>query len=243
MRLSVHLPLLLCLGALACSDEKREPPAPSDAGRAADADESDLGAAPDAESEDAGAVEDATAADADLEDASTGPTIIRFVSSRSQVTSGETVELQWEVSGATSISVTAVPGGALVDSSTIAIGSVTSAPINFTTTFRLDARDEQSRTAMRQVTVTFDPGQPMILSFTANPETVAAESTTTLSWTTSNALRVRILQGASELFVSTTMVDAGEFVTAPLPLGQHPFTLEASNFANQTTQLVVVGAN
>lgn len=243
MRTFAYFSLLASLSlAIACSDEGREPSMPADATVRADAEAPDLGGFADA-AEDAGVEADAAEEDVGPADAGGGPMVVGFAASAAQAMMGETVTLTWEVTGATSVSIAAMPGGTLLDSSPMLTGMLDTPPINFTTSFTLTAADAENRTATRMITVSYNPGEPVVVSFIADPDVTVAEETTTLRWETTNANRVRILQGANELFNSTTMVATGEYTTPPLMAGVHPFTLEASNFANQTTALVIVTAN
>lgn len=243
-RASLAVAPLLVL--LACSsEERRTTPPRTDAGTGTDAGAiADSGSTADSNVPDDAAATDAAEPDVGAHDAGRidPPQIIVFTASPSSVSSGSSALLLWNTSGADSISISANPGGAVVDNSTMAMGSIQSAALTATTIFTLTAVNGGGMVST-DTTVSVDPGNPVIARFDANPISVNAGDTTTLSWDTMNGMRVRILQGATTLFDTMTMVDSGSFVTGPLPQGSNPFTLEVSNFAHQRTALVVVNAN
>ncbi|MCK6548300.1 hypothetical protein L6R52_20805 [Myxococcota bacterium] len=219
-------------------------------------------AVPDSGVRDVGAVDtglavdaaDADAADVDVDaglvdtgeafDAGPGdpPVVIAFAASQQQVMAGDVVTLVWNTTGADTISIDASPGGALLVDAPITRGSTTTPPLTITTQYTLTAKNVFGMT-QRAIVVGVEAGMPTIPSFIATPASVRAGETTTLSWQTTNANRVRILQGATTLYETTIDVGAGSWVTPPLPAGENPFTLEASNFTRQRTALIVVPAS
>lgn len=242
---------LFCLIlAAGCSDDKRTPTpsndsgVPADSGTPPDSGESpDLGVDP----SDTGEPPDLGVADAGVEDVGTilGPTIVVFTASPQMVAAGQTTTLVYTVRDATSISITAMPGGTLLDATTVLSGSLTTPPLDTGTRFVLTAVDAMSRTAMQTTFVGVDPGTPVINNFFAMPNPSTAGGATTLTWDVSaNTTRVRILQGVTMLHEAPAgMIQQGSFEVTNLTAGSNPFTLEAWNFAHQTTSLVVVEAN
>lgn len=235
------LAVLATLAALAaCGSSERQLP---DSG-ARDASTPDSGAV-DAADVDAGDPSDSGVVDSgEPFDAGPGeaPVIVAFATSLEQVMSGETVTIVWNTTGADTVSVDAAPGGPLIVDSTMTRGSTTSPPLTITTQLTLTAKNVFGMTE-RTIVVGVEAGMPTIGAFLATPASVSAGETTTLSWETTNANRVRILQGATTLYETTTDVGAGAWVTPPLPAGENPFTLEASNFTRQRTALVIVPAS
>lgn len=99
------------------------------------------------------------------------------------VGAGEDVTLAWSASGATSVTITAAPGGAVDVRGQAAFGSVVVKP-QVNTTYTLTAG---GRTATAMVSV-----RPALLSFTAASLAVDAGSPVTLSWKTASATRVQL---------------------------------------------------
>lgn len=99
------------------------------------------------------------------------------------IEAGESVTLAWVAPGATSISLTAAPGGAIDVGGQIAAGSVLVKP-TVNTTYTLTAG---TRTATTAVQV-----KPTLISFNASSLSADAGSTITLSWQTANATRVQL---------------------------------------------------
>ncbi|MDD5311599.1 MAG: hypothetical protein PHO26_01000 [Dehalococcoidia bacterium] len=113
------------------------------------------------------------------------PTISSFTASPTSVTSGNTATLSWNVTGATSVSIspnigTVLPGGTYV---------VTPAA---TTTYTLTATSSGGNsTATATVTIT-DSSLPVITAFTATPGTVTSGLASKLQWTVTGATSVSI---------------------------------------------------
>lgn len=232
--------------AAGCSDEKRTPTSndsgvPADTGTPPDSGEApDLGA----DLSDTGEPPDMGIADAGVEDVGTitGPTIVVFTASPQMVAAGQRTTLVYTVRDAVSVSIVAMPGDTLLDMSSMLSGSLMSLPLDTGTRFVLTAVDSMSRSAMQTTFVGVDPGTPVINSFIATPAAAPAGGSTTLSWDVSaNTTRVRILQGTTMLYEAPAgMIQQGSFEVTNLVAGDNPFTLEAWNFAHQTTSLVVV---
>ena len=85
------------------------------------------------------------------------PTIISFTATPASVAKGGTVTLAWNVTDATSITITADPGGAL-PASTLATGSVTSGAINDVTAFEDDRRSSDDRRSTVDHQLRGEPG-------------------------------------------------------------------------------------
>ncbi len=161
-------------------------------------------------------------------DDATAPTIVSFTASRAQVGVGDRVDLTWKVEGATTLGVSATPGGVVVDGSTALENTVPSGPITATTKFVLTARDAEGGTASAEVTVSVDGAQLRITRFVADPAQIDAGATATLRWTIAGSPigQVRVLDPAgTEL---TTGVEAsGSLVVTPT--ADTVYRLEVSN--------------
>ncbi|MFZ5439677.1 MAG: hypothetical protein ACOZQL_06695 [Myxococcota bacterium] len=144
------------------------------------------------------------------------------------VNAGEAVTLVWSAPGASAVTLTAAPGGAIDLQGQGATGSVTVAPTT-NTTYTLAAG---GRSATASVTV-----RPTLLTFGASALSADAGSTVTLSWTTANASRVQLSAPGRGTLVDET--DA-----AKVAAGSFDDTLPASVDPGQlfAYQLTVTGA-
>ncbi len=175
----------------------------------------------------------------------TGLRIDTFAASANSVAPGERVTLNWKVSGASpvTVAITATPGGS-VTSSMMAEGSVQSAALDApSTVFKLVATGG-GKTVERELTVTTssDPDQLRIVSFGARPTSAPLGGQVQLSWQTTGATQVRVLEGGEELFSSAEMVATGTFPVT-LTEATHTYTLEARSATAQLTATVDVVAS
>ena len=156
------------------------------------------------------------------------PTIGAFTASPTSIAAGASATLSWTATNANSI---AIAPGAF--SSTLATGTTTVSPAA-TTTYTLTATGATgSATATATVTVQQAPPAPTIGSFTANPATIAAGASTTLSWTTTNAATISITPGA---FTSTSATGS----TMVSPAATTTYTLTATNTTGSKTATAIV---
>ena len=134
----------------------------------------------------------------------TAAQVVRFDATPSQITAGQTSQLNWVVAGATSITITPNVG-------TVALtGSTTVSPAT-TTTYTLTAVGAAGTvTATTTVTVGAAPaGTPQIIRFEGSPLNIQPGQQSTLSWTTQGASTVSISGvGAVTLNGSTTVTPA-----------------------------------
>ena len=113
----------------------------------------------------------------------TNITIIGFSANPSSVSMGESSNINWNVSGATNVSITP-------DIGQVALSGNRSVSPSDTTTYTLTASAGQDqKTATTTVTVN---KAPIITSFTANPDRLSQNQRTTLKWKVTGATRVRI---------------------------------------------------
>lgn len=145
------------------------------------------------------------------------------------VSAGETATLAWAATGASSVTITAAPGGAVDLGGQGVTGSLLVKP-TVTTTYTLSAG---GRTATATVTV-----RPTLISFDASPLSADAGATVTLSWQTAGATRVQLTAPGRGTLVDET--DA-----AKVAAGSFNDTLPAVVDPGQTFpyQLIVTGSN
>ena len=152
------------------------------------------------------------------------PAIVTFAADASSVTAGQSTTLRWTTTAAAEVRLGTVP-------TTGTSQSVT--PLT-TTDFVLQASNAAGFTVTRTVHVIIVPA-PIILTFTADAAALTAADSTTLRWTTTGSVEVR-LDG-----VLTTAVTS---LIAPTVSGTH--TLEVKNAlgftASQTVSVAVVPA-
>jgi hypothetical protein len=152
------------------------------------------------------------------------PSISSFTANPATVNSGTSTTLSWTTSGATTISIS--PGSF---TSTSASGSTSVSP-SATTTYTLTATNS-SGSATSTVTVTVNTNgssKPTISSFIANPSSITAGSSSTLSWITSGPTSIGITPGS---FTSTSASGS----TSVSPTATTTYTLTATNAAGSVT--------
>jgi hypothetical protein len=153
------------------------------------------------------------------------PQVATFVATPSAISAGQSTQLCWKVTNATSISITGV--GNNLNANDCASVSPTQ-----TTTYTLTAINASGQI---QANATVTVGQVQILSFTANPATsAAAGSPVTLSWSTTNATSV-ILTGAD--IPPQTLPVNGSLVVNPIT--NSTYTLTAYGPGGQTVSSTI----
>ncbi len=158
------------------------------------------------------------------------PVVNSFTASPPSITAGSSATLSWNVSNATSVTIDPGVGTFASSGTTIVLPAVT-------TTYILTATNVAgSTTAMTQVTVSGTPsppaGLPVVNYFTANPPSITAGSSTTLSWSVSNATSVTIDPGVGSV---------GLVGTAPVsPATSTNYTLTATNAAGLYSLTIAV---
>jgi hypothetical protein len=154
------------------------------------------------------------------------PQVVTFVANPQNIDAGQSTQLCWQVTNATSISIS--PG---VGSNLNANDCATVSP-NVTTTYTLTATNA---TGQIQANATINVGQVRILSFTANPVTSPAAGTpVTLAWSTSNATSV-VLIGAD--VPPQTLPVNGTLVVNPIT--NSTYTLTAYGPGGQTVSVTI----
>jgi hypothetical protein len=152
------------------------------------------------------------------------PVVASFDTSSPTITSGQEATLQWDVSGADSVSIS--PGiGKVSLSGTRAVSPET------TTTYTLVA-NKMSQSARKSVTVTVTGILPSIGHFGFNNDSIFAGQSTTLSWNVTGATSVSINPN-----IGTVSSSGSQSVSPALTT---TYTLTASNSAGNPTALATI---
>jgi phospholipase C len=115
----------------------------------------------------------------------TAPTLV-FSASSNSITKGDSVTLNWQTTNATSVAITAVGADGVTRQIPTTANPATDQPTE-DTTYTAIATGPGGSTQPQSVAVAVTLGVPQINQLTANPTTVVAGSSTTLSWQTTNA--------------------------------------------------------
>jgi hypothetical protein len=154
------------------------------------------------------------------------PQVVTFVATPQNISAGQSTKLCWQVTNATSISIT--PG---VGSNLNGNDCATVTPTQ-TTTYTLTATNA---TGQIQAQATVNVGQVQILSFNASPVTsTAAGAPVTLSWTTANATSVVLI--GSEIPPQTLPINGSIVVN---PITNSVYTLTAYGPGGQTVSVSI----
>lgn len=147
------------------------------------------------------------------------PVVKAFDASSTTITSGQEATLQWDVTGASSVSIS--PGiGTVSSSGTRAVSPET------TTTYTLFA-NKMSGSASKTVTVTVTGMLPAISNFSSAPDSITIGQTATLSWSVAGATSVSINPD-----VGTVSLTGTKSVS---PASTTVYKLTASNGAGNST--------
>jgi hypothetical protein len=156
----------------------------------------------------------------------TKPVIASFSANPPTIAAGGSTSLRWTVTGADALSID--QGVGVVTGQT----SITAAP-SATTRYTLTATNAAgSTTASVDVTVSTGPLPPEILSFGANPQTVAPGGSATLSWTVTGATSLSIDQGVGAV--------TGSASVQVHPSATTQYTLSATSAGGTRTAVTVV---
>lgn len=125
------------------------------------------------------------------------PTVVSFIANPTMINAGQSSTLSWQVINADSVAITTLGSEALTGSAPVTPPA--------TTTYILTAtRGSQTTTATATVTVNSGNGLPIVVSFTANPTSIAAGASSTLSWQVQNATTVTIDNGVGTVPLAGT---------------------------------------
>ena len=154
----------------------------------------------------------------------TKPVITSFAANPASITAGQSATLSWNVTGASSTSISPTIG-------TVVGTSVAVSPAA-TTVYTLTATNPQgSVSTTTTVTVTPQPTLPVISSFNANPVTIQQGQSAMLSWSETGATLLTIDQGVGTVTGTSKSVS---------PTATTTYTLSAGNAAGTTTATAVV---
>jgi len=154
------------------------------------------------------------------------PVIVSFTASPNSVPAGSSSSLQWDVIGATSVSINQ------------GIGKVTSSarqsvsPTTTTTYTLTSTNGAGNAIASTTVTVSQSSGLPLIQSFTTDPNNVTAGHSSMLQWDVCGATSVSINQGIDTVPSSGTQLVSPAATTA--------YTLTAANSSGSVTASTTV---
>jgi len=112
-----------------------------------------------------------------------------FSASSSSIVKGDTVTLSWQLTNADSITITAVGADGAKRQISTAKNPASDQPTE-DTTYTAVATGPGGSTPPQSVSVTVTAGVPQITQLAANPTTVVAGASTTLTWDTNNATSV-----------------------------------------------------
>jgi hypothetical protein len=158
--------------------------------------------------------------------AATVPQIVAFTATPQTVSSGQSSQVCWQVTGATSISISPTIG------SSLSANSCASVTPTATTTYTLTATNAAGQI---QGNVTVNVGSVQILSFQANPvSSPVAGAPVTLTWTTLNATSV-VLTGAD--IPAMTLPVNGSYTDNPIT--NETYTLTAYGPGGQTVSVTI----
>ncbi len=115
------------------------------------------------------------------------PVINNFTANPASISSGQTSSLQWNVSGATSIT---------IDQGIDNVSASGSRDVNpsKTTTYTLTATNREGTVTASATVNVGTAGAPVVTSFTANPANINASETSTLQWNVAGATSVSLNQ-------------------------------------------------
>lgn len=155
----------------------------------------------------------------------TAPVVTSFTANPSTIAAGQPSTLQWNVTGATSVSIDK-DVGVVYPSGTKEVSPTA------TTTYTLTARNNTgSVTATAKITLPAT-NLPVIDSFSANPPSVAAGQSSTLQWNVTGATSVSINQGVGPVSSSGMQLVS--------PAATTSYTLTATNSYGSVTREVTV---
>ena len=167
---------------------------------------------------------------------SASPTIDSFTANPTEITAGNSSNLTWETTDATSVAINGVTVTLDVDGNTDVYPTVT-------TIYTLTAIGPGGLvTATATVTVdeTEPPDAPTIDSFTATPDTSKSGADVLLKWQTNNATSVVLNHGSDEFYRTTTVSEVDNGSVTVEPTVTTTYTLNAAGPGGNITATVTV---
>ncbi|MCE9517652.1 hypothetical protein K8Q96_01465, partial [Candidatus Nomurabacteria bacterium] len=161
-------------------------------------------------------------------------TISNFTANPTSISANGSSTLSWNTSNCTSVSISGI-GNVATSGSQVVYPSTT-------TTYTLTAYGQNGTSQTRTVTVTVASYVPpvqncTISNFTANPTSISANDSSTLSWNTSNCISVTISNLGYNVPVS------GNQVIYPTQTTTYLLTAYGSNWAEQTRSVTATVAS
>jgi len=152
--------------------------------------------------------------------------ILTFSATPSNITAGNSSTFQWNVIGATSVSINQGIGA-------VPLSGTKSVSPNVTTTYTLTAMNGAG-SVMASTTVNVAPpaGTPFIISFTSNPSSITAGHSSLLQWTVAGATSVSIDQG-----IGVVPLSGSRLVS---PVANTVYTLTATNSSGSVSASTAV---
>lgn len=153
------------------------------------------------------------------------PVVTSFAANPATITAGQTANLTWDISGATSVSIDQGVG-------TVTLSGTKAVSPAATTTYTITASNSSGPATAKATVTVSTPAKPEIISFTANPETISTKPVT-LQWNVTGATSVSIAPGIGDNLsaIGTTTVS---------PTTNTTYTLTATNEAGSVTKEVTV---
>jgi len=156
--------------------------------------------------------------------------VVRFSATPSSITSGKSSTLAWNVTNATSVTISGVGSGLN------AAGTATVSP-TATTTYTLTASGAGGQSVTASVTVTVTPvapTKPAVIRFAASPANINSGQSSLLSWTTTGASTVTINNGVGSVAVN------GSQNVSPTTTTTYTLTATGSDGVTSVTAAVTV---
>ena len=154
------------------------------------------------------------------------PVVHTFLASPSTITAGSSTALQWNVTGATSVSINQGIGSVPLS------GTKTVSP-SITTIYTLTATNSSGSVSISTtINVTPSAGLPVIVNFAASPDSVNVGYSSMLQWNVTGATSATLNQGIGVLPISGTRLVS--------PISSTVYILTATNSVGSITAPVTV---
>jgi hypothetical protein len=148
------------------------------------------------------------------------PAIISLTATPSSITAGESTELKWNTSGATSVTLDQGVGP-------VALTGMSTVSPKADTTYTLTASNSTAAVTTSVAVAVIAAALPSVTSFTLNPSKINYGESTTLAWSVTGATSISIDQGVGTVNASGSLA-----VTPTAPV---TYTLTATNKAGSAT--------
>jgi len=153
--------------------------------------------------------------------------VVQFSATPSSIASGQSSTLAWNVTNATSVTISGVGSGLN------AAGTASVSPTK-TTTYNLTASGQGGQTVTASVTVTVGASKPAVVRFAASPTSISKGGSSLLSWTTKGATTVSINNGVGSVSAS------GSATVSPTATTTYTLTATGADGVTSVTAAVTV---